>query len=215
MNLTIAFLAVLGCLVLTIVLLQWFLSARSKLEAQLRQDLGEYQLRVSEYQKRLSMIDPYASDYMNSLSAESSSALIQIRRLISSHQRLIQELHAVLLSGDTERFPDALALLQKLLARPSEAPLTSGATSADRARNYQLVDTGDEIVPTIPKNWELQAEALLQQVGQDVYHASLKAQEIGLPRNRKRKPTIQSLWSAGIVRIKGKLRSTSDPNNFD
>ena len=178
----------------TVFVLQGFLRARKKFELLLRKKLGDYQLRVSQYQKRLGLIEPYASDYMNSLSPESSRALLQLRRMIMAHQRLLKELHQLLLSADYDKFPDALVLLDKMLTHPTGSALTGNG------EGRSLIDTGDEIVPTIPRNWEVQAEALLQEVGQEVYRASQQATEIGLPKNRRRKPTIHSLSTAGIIR---------------
>jgi hypothetical protein len=201
---------VIGSLVITMFALKAFMRFRRTLELQLRQRLGDYQLRVSEYQKRLGLIDPYASDYMNSLSPDTARALIQLRRLMGTHQRLMGYLHTLLLSRDYEKFPEALVMLDKVLSRPTGTALQGGSGSPAENASSGSIDMGGEMIPSIPKNWEIQVEALLQQVGQDVFFASKKAKEIGLPRNRLRKPTIMSLTSAGI--LEAAVKNNSKPN---
>jgi hypothetical protein len=201
---------VISSLIITMFVLKAFMHFRRNLELQLRKSLGDYQLRVADYQKRLGLIDPYASDYMNSLSPDTARALIHLRQLMGSHQRLMGYLHTLVLSRDYEKFPEALAMLDKVLSRPTGTALQGGSNSSAESVSDDKIDAGGEMIAAIPKNWEIQAEALLQQVGRDVFFASKKAKEIGLPRNRLRKPTVMSLTSAGILEAVGKNNSKPD-----
>jgi AraC-like DNA-binding protein len=194
MLIAVAGLVALAFLIAGVAIFQ-FVSYRDQLEHRLRDKLARYDYCVKQYQERLALIEPYVSDYMNSLGRETVQALLKVRRLMMAHRKVIEEIESLLVSHDYCSYPESERVIDSIL--PEARSLQRGGRSSS-AYNAETLGSVP-LVAAIPKDWELETETLLQMIGSDVYQASLRAKEIRLPKGgRKRRSTSSSLSMAKI-----------------
>ncbi len=158
-------------------------SAHKKLIVRVRRRYADLRGKVSFFQQRLTVIQTYGADYMNSMSPEGVRAMYQLQQLILTQTRLVDELKASAESDDTVSLAEADKVLVELLYSPdrSSPPSESGVVRSKFDR------------------WEIRFEGLLQLAGRDIAIASRAARDLGVPRRRDRQPTHTSLKAAGII----------------
>ncbi len=150
--------------------------------------LAAYQERCTEFQRRQSILSNRATDYVNSLGAETARSLLQVTQILNEQSAVIAEARALLATRTRANSNLAEQLLNAQLASDS-APSDPG----------QLL-------------WKFEplAEELIQRVGREIYRASENAASIGLPKRRDRKPTAMHLVEAGIAGIPHKKPDESN-----
>ncbi len=187
-------------LLLLILLLGALLRTRKGLQRHFRLRLAQYQERLNSFKARMALIEPYALDYMNSLRPGTTQAMLQVRQIVTTHEHLVEHLHRCLMKSDYKRYPDAITILEKVLLCQGSSGLSDwGGSSSSVQRAIRNVFTGSERLPPIARNWQVQTDGLIQEIGHDILRASKQAHALGLPRNRTRKPTLGTLSQAGII----------------
>lgn len=176
------------CLLITFAVVAYFFVRRRTLEASLKIQVNDLKAQVTDYRDRLDRIELHATDYINSIGANGSRDLFQLRSIILTLEKLVTDIEACLVTPETESMLEARALLEKTLAGAEEAP---------PARNKEQANL---VTPTttLPPGWEMVLESLIQDLGSKIAQASLSADHAGIPKRRKKERTLLSLIHAGI-----------------
>jgi hypothetical protein len=153
-------------------------------EEQVHNILDRYKLTCAEFQRRLNVVNLHATDYVNSLPAETSRALLQLTNLLGYQYEIIKKVEALLAAHSPKDLVDAEKLLINQMV-PHEQSGQKGAIPVPSSTTRYWT-------------FEDRAEELLQKTGQDVYNASEKARKLSLPKKRDRKPTVLHLEEIGI-----------------
>jgi hypothetical protein len=146
--------------------------------------LNSLKSTCAEYQKRLNVVNLHATDYVNSLHAETSRTLLQLTNLLGYQYEITRKVEALLSSHGLRDLADAEKLLTGQMV-PHEQSGQEGAGFDQRSTTQRWA-------------FEDRAEELLQKSGQDVYDASEKAGNLALPKKKDRKPTALHLREIGI-----------------
>lgn len=178
-----------GCVSVLAFVLILLLLKKASLKSEVYRETAMLRNRIEEFKIRIKLVEPHAADYMNSLGAEGSRAVLRLRDIISALERLIQELDNLLAYNHLGTLFEAKHLLDTAFL--SEEP-------EDKKEGFVTLS-----YDTLTSKWEEEIEDLLQEVGGKIANASISAEEVGIPKRRKRQPTLLSLYKADI-RPKGK-----------
>ncbi len=174
------------CIISLILLIAYFVRARRM--KQVADKVDELGSRFYPVLERVQAVEEHAVDYANSLDSESLVCLDELQKMVRTVKTVLFEVESRLESGDFREFKDAELFLT------GKHPRQLGTE-----QNFD----GGELSLRIDPDWERHMERLLQIIGKSVSHASLAATEIGVPKRRKRKATLISLFRAGIKMDKG------------
>lgn len=145
--------------------------------------VAQLSLEFVHMRERVALVETSAVDYVNSIGREGVVALEQIQKRIDDLAALLNELEALVASGQ----PSAITEVELYLANK-------------HPRQERIEREFDGTIRDFRFNpfWSSELEGLLQQLGKSVSQASLAATAVGLPKRRERKSTIQNLMRAGI-----------------
>lgn len=186
--LTTSLLYVLGvvCLLSLVLLIKYFLRfRRMKRIADRVDELGSNFYPLLE---RIRAVEEHAVDYANSLDSEALACLDELQKLSRSMESFMYEVEHRLEDGSYEAVREAELFV--IGRHPMQL-------------RKELHYDGAELDLRIDADWERHIERLLQIVGKSVSNASFAATELGVPKRRKRRATLLSLFRAGIKMEKG------------
>ena len=144
----------------------------------IRERLNAYRARCTDYQRRFTIVNRHATDYVNSLRGDTSKNMLQFSELMDKQLRTINQIEKVLLNITEAELIRANDLLTKCLRQRNE-------------------DNSNE-VPV----WEFEnhAEEILQAVGMAVYQAAENMRKLGLHGRRDGKSAAEDLASEAGIR---------------
>jgi hypothetical protein len=121
---------------------------------------------------------------MNSLGAEGSRLIAEIRTTVNSINDLLNEVGSLVATRDLGALQEATLLLK------GEHP--------DQHTQVRKFDGTVSQRFVLPEDWDERLEALLQRAGQEVSEASMNATESGIPKRKKSESTMFDLQKARI-----------------
>jgi Flp pilus assembly protein TadG len=145
--------------------------------------VSDLAVRASELRQRVQLVETSAVDYVNSIGKDGIAVLEELQRRVDDVTFFINELEALVESGETAAISEVELLLGNQHPRQQNVERSYDGTIRDLRYNPL---------------WDSEIEGLLQRLGEDVSSASLAATRIGVPKRRKRKTTIHNLLRAGI-----------------
>jgi hypothetical protein len=160
----------------------------------IRAILSHLRERVTSFSNRRSILADRASDYFVSLGAAGVQELNEINHILTAVNHLIDEAECLTTYGDET----SLTVAQTLLEYRYNSIMWS--FRADSRLNYP------------DPMWDLKCEKLIQSVGQRIVAASLSAEEVHVPKMRKRHlSTVSELNKIDIQAAMAIVRSRDAP----
>lgn len=161
------------------------------LRLRVSESFDEISNKLKDFQERLLLIEPRGIEYINSLGSEGAKVLYDLRVRMSNIEEFIGEIERL------RSINSRLALLQAQHLIDTAFIEHIVSRSNYNTKNLRISMEGVKTF-SIPVDWELRIETLLQKLGKLIHTSSIRASRSGLKKRRDRQSTIQSLRQAGI-----------------